>query len=91
VHGRPAKDAGEARVVVYGAAGCSLCAPAVAVVRAVAAPLGLAVAVVAIDGDPDLERRYRERIPVVEVDGRPVAKFHVDPGVLEARLRGLDR
>ena len=30
-----------------------------------------------IGGDPQLERRYRELIPVVEIDGRRVAVFHV--------------
>ena len=32
-------------------------------------------------------RRYREAIPVVEVEGAEVARYHVDAHVLEAALR----
>ena len=35
----------------------------------------------------ELERRYREAIPVVEVEGAEVARYHVDAHVLEAALR----
>lgn len=82
------------RVVVYSAAGCSLCAPAKEAVARVLAELaaeaGAPVAVleeVAIDGDAALEERYRAELPVVEVDGRKAAKYHVDEDVLAARIR----
>jgi hypothetical protein len=32
---------------------------------------------VPIDGDPQLERRYRELIPVVELDGERVCTYYV--------------
>jgi glutaredoxin-like protein DUF836 len=54
------------RVVVYSAPGCHLCGPAVEAVRNVC---GDDFAVVDITTDPELERRYRTRIPVVTVDG----------------------
>ena len=54
------------RVVVYSAPGCHLCGPAVEAVRNVC---GDEFAVVDITTDPELERRYRTRIPVVTVDG----------------------
>ena len=54
------------RVVVYSAPGCHLCGPAVDAVRNVC---GDDFAVVDITADPELERRYRTRIPVVTVDG----------------------
>ena len=68
------------RVVV--AEGCHLCGPAVEVVRRVC---GDAFTVVSITGDEGLERRYRERIPVVEIDG--VERFRYE--VAEEDLRAL--
>jgi Glutaredoxin-like domain (DUF836) len=64
-----------ASIVVYTAPGCHLCGPAVDVVRAVC---GSDFEVVDITTDPDLERRYRVRIPVVEVDGVERFVYHVD-------------
>jgi hypothetical protein len=39
-----------------------------------------------ITGDEDLERRYRERIPVVLVDGEEAFTFFVHPDGLRRRL-----
>jgi glutaredoxin-related protein len=64
-----------ARVVVYTAHGCHLCGPAVETVRAVC---GSDFAVVDITTDTELERQYRVRIPVVEVDGVERFRYHVD-------------
>ena len=63
------------RVVVYTAPGCHLCGPAVAAVRAVC---GDAFELVDITTDPRLERRYRVRIPLVEVDGVERFRYEVD-------------
>ena len=41
-----------------------------------------------ITGNPDLERRYRERIPVVAVDGEEAFTYFVVPDALRRRLRG---
>ena len=78
------------RVRVLMATGCHLCPPAVAVVEAVCAAHGIAAEVVDIDGVVELERRYREAIPVVEVDGAEIARYHVEPAVLDAALRRDD-
>ncbi len=40
-----------------------------------------------IAADPELERRYRERIPVVAVDGLEAFTYFVHPGALRRRLR----
>ena len=63
------------RVVVYTAPGCHLCGPAVDVVRAV---LGSDFQLVDITTDTALERQYRERIPLVEVDGIERFRYFVD-------------
>jgi hypothetical protein len=39
-----------------------------------------------IGGDPDLEARYREWLPVVEIDGERAFTYHVHREALERRL-----
>jgi hypothetical protein len=46
-------------------------------VRTLGTELAFELEEVPIDGDPDLEARYRELIPVVEVDGRQVFTYYV--------------
>lgn len=73
------------QVDLYSAPGCTLCDTALEDLAPLAAELGFSVRVVDISGDPALERRYRERIPVGEVRGRTAFKYRVD----EPRLRAL--
>ena len=73
------------RTVVYSAAGCHLCEAAVEVVRKVC---GEDFELIAIDGVPELEARYRRHLPVVEIDGERAFTFFVDPEALKARLSG---
>jgi glutaredoxin-like protein DUF836 len=44
------------------------------------------LSVVEIDGDPELEARYREWLPVVEIDGRRAFVYHVQAADLKRRL-----
>lgn len=76
------------RVVVYGASGCHLCDTAKAVLEQVRAEQPFELVEVAIDGDEALEARYRERIPVVELDGVELFTYFVHPDVLRRRLAG---
>jgi predicted nucleic acid-binding Zn ribbon protein len=73
-------------VRVYVAEGCHLCGPALEVVRNVC---GDQCTVVSITGNPELERRYRERIPVVEIDGVERFRFEVDEHALRAAVSGI--
>jgi hypothetical protein len=41
---------------------------------------------IAIDGDPELEARYRELIPVVEIDGEQAFTYFVQPRALRRKL-----
>ena len=41
---------------------------------------------VAIDDDPELEARYRELIPVVEIDGEQAFAYFVQPEALRRKL-----
>ena len=42
--------------------------------------------VVDIGGDPELEARHREDLPVVEIDGERAFTWFVDPSALRERL-----
>jgi Glutaredoxin-like domain (DUF836) len=48
--------------------------------------LGFELEEVSIDGDPDLEARFRELIPVVEIDGDQAFVYFVPPDALRRRL-----
>ena len=74
------------RVVVYHASGCHLCERALLQVRALREELGFELEEVAIDGDPKLEARYREWLPVVELDGARLFTYHVHEQALRRRL-----
>jgi glutaredoxin len=75
-------------VTLYHAAGCHLCESAKRVLAQVRAEVPFELEEVDIGGDPDLERRYRERIPVVAVDGEEAFTFFVHPDGLRRRLAG---
>jgi hypothetical protein len=76
------------RVSVFHAADCHLCERALAKVRELRAELGFELEEIAIDGSPDLEARYRELIPVVEIDGERVFTYYVHEEAFRRRLRG---
>jgi hypothetical protein len=75
------------RVVLYHAQGCHLCAVALEVVLEVQAEEPFELELVDIGGIPELEGAYRERIPVLEIDGVDAFTYHVFPDALLARLR----
>jgi glutaredoxin len=74
------------QVVVYTAAGCQLCERALEVVREVGQEVAFELDVVDIGGDSELEARYREHLPVIEIDGERAFTYFVDPAALRARL-----
>ena len=48
--------------------------------------LGFELEEIAIDGEPELEARYRELIPVVEIDGKQEFTYFVQPDALRKKL-----
>jgi hypothetical protein len=48
--------------------------------------LGFDFEEVLIDGDPELEARYRELLPVVEIDGERAFVYFVDPDALRRKV-----
>jgi hypothetical protein len=78
---RPARQ-----VTVYHADDCSLCARALEVVFELREEVDFELELVDIGGRPELEARYRERLPVIEVDGQPAFEYFVTSDGLRARL-----
>jgi hypothetical protein len=74
------------QVRLYHAAHCSLCARALEVVSELHAELGFELELVDIGGSLDLEARYRELLPALEVDGELAFTYFVDAGALRRRL-----
>jgi glutaredoxin len=74
------------RVVLFTAEGCSLCARALEILHEVRADVGFELELVDIGGKPKLERRYRDHLPVVEIDGQRAFTYFVDPEALRDRL-----
>jgi len=73
-------------VTLYHAQGCSLCERARAQVAALQRELGFPYAEVDITGDAELEARYREWLPVVELDGERAFVYYVDEAALRRKL-----
>jgi len=60
-------------------------------VQQVRADTGCELEVVSIDGDPELEARYREHLPVVEIDGERAFTHFVEANALRERLTVVSR
>lgn len=74
------------RVEVIVATGCHLCPPAIAAASAASAGRGVELVIIDIDGDVELERRYRELIPVVLVNGVEAGHFVIEQSTIENAL-----
>jgi glutaredoxin len=74
------------RVAVFHAQGCHLCERALAQVEALRRELGFELETVDIGGDPELEGRYRELIPVVEIDGERAFTYFVHEAAFRRKL-----
>jgi glutaredoxin len=74
------------RVVLYKAAGCHLCERAEQQLEELRAELGFELEQIEIDGDAELEARYRELIPVVEIEGERACIYYVQPEPFRQRL-----
>jgi glutaredoxin len=74
-------------VRVYVGRDCHLCELARVELERLRAELGFELDEVEITGDPELERRYRELLPVIEVDGEQVSIYRVVAEELRSRAR----
>ena len=77
---------GRPKVVLYHANGCHLCERARGQVARLREELEFDLDEVAIDGHPELEERYRELIPVVEIDGERVFTYYIHDDAFRRRV-----
>jgi glutaredoxin len=73
-------------VTLYHAEGCHLCERARAQVAALHEELGFELEEVDIGGDAALEARYREWLPVVEIDGVRAFVYYVQPDAFRRKV-----
>jgi hypothetical protein len=65
---------------VYSRPGCGLCEQFLLDLAALMGDRASRVRVVDIDGDPELCRKYSDRIPVLAIDGDFVCAYRLDEG-----------
>jgi hypothetical protein len=73
-------------VTLYSRPGCHLCDEMKAVIDRVGVAMPLALTVVDISADPDLEARYGLEIPVLLVAGTRAAKYRITEEALRRVL-----
>jgi predicted thioredoxin/glutaredoxin len=71
---------------VYSRADCSLCEHLLEELAELLGPAAATVQVVDIEGDPELERKYGTRIPVLMADGEFVCAYRLDVERVRAYL-----
>jgi len=79
------------RLTLYVARDCHLCELALADLERLRAELALEVEEVDITGVPELERAYREWIPVIEHEGERISVYRVEPEALRALAKPAPR
>ena len=75
-------------LTLYSRPGCHLCDDMKAVVQRVGQWMPIAMEIVDISTDPELEARYGLEIPVLLVDGKKAAKYRVSEEELRRILTG---
>jgi glutaredoxin len=73
-------------VTVYSRPDCHLCAEAVAALRRMQGELRFELRELDIGADEALQRRYFERIPVIELDGEELCEYFVQEALVRERL-----
>jgi glutaredoxin len=73
-------------ITLYGKPGCHLCDDARAAVERVRAQHPFDLREVDVSLDPQLNRVYGDRVPVVELDGEELFDYFVDEGELVRRV-----
>lgn len=74
-------------LTLYSRPGCHLCEEMKGVIEKVAVSEPIDLREVDVSGDPDLERRYGLEIPVLEIDGKKIAKYRIDERALRSAIR----
>ena len=67
---------------------CHLCDDMRAAVAPLAAAAGVTIEEIDVDGDPALEARWGEAVPVLLAGERELCRYHLDRAALAAHLAG---
>lgn len=73
-------------VTVYTRRGCHLCEVAIQTLESLQAELQFDIEKRFIEGDPVLEEKYGEQIPVIHIDGQHHDFWRVDPDRFRSSL-----
>ena len=79
------------RVTLYHAPDCHLCERARSTVTELQVELGFELEEIDISGNAELEARYREWLPVVEIDGQRAFVYYVDRDRLRREVTAQSR
>jgi glutaredoxin len=74
------------RVAIFHAEGCHLCERAREQLVALREELGFELEEIDIGGDAELEARYREWLPVIEIDGERAFTYYLHEDAFRRRL-----
>ncbi len=78
-------------LVLYTRAACHLCDEAKGTLAPVLQEFGVSLKEVDVDTDPVLAARYGEQVPVLMLDGRKLAKYHIDAAQVRRALELLKK
>jgi len=78
-------------LILYTRAGCHLCDEAKDALAPVLQEFGVSLKEVDVDTDPVLAARYGEQVPVLMLDGRKLAKYHIDAAQVRRALELLKK
>lgn len=73
-------------LVLYSRDYCHLCHDMIEALRPLEGALGFRLRVVDVDADPALERRYGEKVPLLEAGGEEICHYFLDRAALDAFL-----
>lgn len=76
------------RITLYTRSGCHLCEDALHALKKVGEQIPFDLSERDIDAEEALQRRYFDRVPVVELDGQELFEAFVDEDLLRDALSG---
>ena len=73
-------------VLIYSRHGCHLCEVAEKTAKELQSEYSYQLSVEFIDGDPELEKEYGEKVPVIVINGQPHDYWRIDRALFIAAV-----
>ena len=67
------------QVQIYSRHGCHLCEDALLTLKLLQNELNFEIEEIFIDGDPDLEKKFGDQVPVIQIDHKQHDFYRIDP------------